>query len=184
MIVLKHDGVVYIAKCCYGFRDVVARKNGIPDVGNLCVWHPLKRKKRLIATTTSGCFADVLRYENIFPSHLDGKHLVLHTYPEVLSISDFFEMSDERGMYCNIVFAEEDRAFVLMTDGAYLEVENIYPYAADNEIVMALYDMKGITDPYQFLKEAYTSIELVTRYTMFPVAVFNTKNNQVEVIHR
>ena len=69
-------------------------------------------------------------------------------------------------------------------DGAYLEVENIYPYAADNEIVMALYDMKGIADPYQFLKEAYTSIELVTRYTMFPVAVFNTKNNQVEVIHR
>ena len=49
---------------------------------------------------------------------------------------------------------------------------------------MALYDLKGVNDPYEFFKEAYRTIEDVRKYVMFPVTVMNTKNNKIEVINR
>ena len=80
MIVLKHNGIVYIAKSCWTLRDLEAYKTCAPDTDNLCIWHPNRRKNRLIATNSGGRFVDAIRYESIFPSVLDKKNLFHKSY--------------------------------------------------------------------------------------------------------
>ena len=184
MIVLKHNDTVYIAKSCWAMRDPEARRCGVPDVENLTVWHPNKRKERLVAVSTPGRFADVIRYENVFPTKMDRKHLILESYEKIYALAARCGLCDELGLPETTVFAEKDRAYVLYPNGAHVEVENICAICAENEAVMALYDLKGANDPYEFFKEAFQTIEEIRKYVMFPVTVMNTKTNKIEVIRR
>ena len=184
MIVLKHNGTVYIAKSCWGMRDPEAIRLGIPDEENLCMWHPKRRRNRVIAMSGVGRFTDIIRYENIFPSVLDQKHIVLETYDKMYALGDRFGLCDDHSLPCRTVFAEDDKAYVMHYDGATVEIENIFALGCEDESVMALYDLKGADDPYKFFKEAFATVESVRRYVMFPVVVLNTKNNKIEVINR
>ena len=184
MIVLKHNDTVYIAKSCWGMRDPEARKEGIPDIENLCIWHPKKKKNRLVATDTCGRFTDIVRYEDVFPPVLDQKHLVLASYERMHAMADRFGLCNGAFLPARMAFAEDDVAYVMYCDGAVLEVEGIFSMSAEDEAVMALYDLKGADDPIAFFKEAYRTIETICSQMMFPVSVMNTKSNKIEVIHR
>ena len=184
MIVLQHNGTIYVAKSCWGFRDVAARNAGVPDVENIPMWHPGKRKNRLIAVSSVGRVVDILRYEHIFPSTLDPKHLVLESYERVYDLVDRFGICHEGNIRARIVFAEDDKAYVVYGDGSHIEVENIHTDCYADDAIMALYDLKGVEDPYTFFREAYRTVEQISRYLMFPVMVMNTKNNKIEVINR
>ena len=184
MIVLKHNDTVYIAKSCWGLRDPEARRTGIPDAENLCMWHPQKRKDRLIAAASCGRFTDIIRYESIFPSKLDPKHLILESYDKMYAIADRFGLCDGNRVPVRTVFAEGDKAYIVYRDGAHIELEGVYSATSDDEVVIALHDLKGADDPYAFFREAYRTLEDIQRYVMFPVAVMNTKNNKIEILER
>ena len=184
MIVLRHNDTVYIAKSCWGFRDLEARRTGVPDTENICMWHPQKRKNRLMATSCSGRFADIIRYENIFPSKFDQKHLIFESYDKMVQLADRFGLRDGNFIPARTVFAEENKAYIVYGDGGHIELEDIYVSSCEDEAVMALYDLKGIDDPHKFIKEAFKTVEDIRRYVMFPVIVMNTKNNKIEIINR
>ena len=184
MIALQHNGTVYIAKSCWGFRDPASRSSGIPLAENIPMWHPGKRKNRLIAVSSSGRLTDILRYENIFPSSLDPKHIVLESYEKMYGLVDRFGICRDGSMRAHIIFAQDDRAYVVYGDGSHIVLENIYTDCLADEAIMALYDLQGVDDPYTFFREAYRTVEQISRYLMFPVVVMNTKNNKIEVINR
>ena len=185
MIVLNYNDTIYIAKSCWGMRDPEARKSGVPDLENLCMWHPKNNKNRLIAASACGRFTDIVRYEDIFPSVLDRKSLIFESYDEMHYLADRFGLCDDDGDLPTLfVFAEGDKAYVLCGDGGHVEVENIFSVNCCNEAVMALYDLEGVKDPYEFFKKAYLTIEKIRNFAMFPVTVMNTKTNKVKVIKR
>lgn len=184
MIVLKHNGTVYIAKSSWCMRDTDEYIFQKPNQDNICMWHPNRRKNRLIATTGSGRMTDAIRYENVFPSVLDKKHLFLESYDMMCAISDRFGMYDGKKIPKHTVFAEGDRAFVVAPDGAITEVEDIYVNSCNDGVTIGIYDSFGADDPYEFFRKAFAGMELLERYVMFPVVVMNTKNNKIEVIER
>ena len=184
MIVLKHNGTIYIARSCWGMRDVEARRTGVPDAENLSIWHPQRRKNRLIATPTAGRFADIIRYENVFPSKLEPKQLILESYDKMTEIAERYGLKEGNFISMRTVFAENDKAYIVYRDGAHIELEDIYSYTCNDEIVMALYDLKGVDDPYEFFKDAFKTIETVNKCVMFPAMVLSTKDNKIKVINR
>ena len=184
MIVLKHNDTIYIAKSCWGMRDPEARRKCVPDVENISMWHPKKKKNRVIANTCAGRFVDAIRYEDIFPKVLDQKHLVFESYDKMYAIAKRFGLNESIWVPGISVFAEDDRAFVLCGDGGNVEVEDIFVASADNQAVMALYDLKGVSDPYEFFKEAFKISEEIQKKVFFPITVMNTKSNKIEMINR
>ena len=184
MIVLRYNDTVYISKSEKGFRDPEAKRTGIPDTENICIWHPQKRKNRLMATVSGGRFSDILRYENIFPSKFDQKHLIFESYDKMVCLADRFGLRRDNVIAANTVFAEGDKAYIVYGDGGHIEIEDIYVHSFEDQVGIALYDLKKIEDPYKFIREVYKTIEEITGYVMFPAVVMNTKNNKVEVIHR
>ena len=181
MIVLKYNDTVYIAQGRWTFRDPALRNQGIADVENLAMWHPNRRKNRLIASGGYGRFPDALRYENIFPIPFEAKYLVHNTYGMICAISKRFGLEQD-GIPNRVLFAEGSRAFALFPDGSHIEVEDIFVDCFEDEAVMALYDAVGVSDPYAFFREAYHMIESIRGFMMFPVLVMNTRNNKTEVI--
>jgi hypothetical protein len=51
-------------------------------------------------------------------------------------------------------------------------------------VVVALYDTKGVSDPYSFFREAFKYIETMDRKTMFPLVVMSTKDNKIVRVER
>ena len=184
MIILKHNDTIYIAKSCWGMRDHEARRTRKADTENIPMWHPKRKKNRLVAVSGGCRFSDLIRYEDVFPSKLDPKHLVLESYDKMYALASHFGLCDGTRLPRSTVFAEDDRAFVLCSDGAHVEVENLFVNACENETVMALYDMEGVRDPYEFLRKAYRTIEDISLRVMFPVTVVNTKSSKIEIIDR
>lgn len=184
MIILKHNGTVYVAKSCWGMRDPEAVKLAVPDTENIPMWHPDRKRNRIVAVSRSGRFADAIRYERIFPSKLDPKHVILESYEKMYAIADRYGLVKNHFVPGKIVFAEDDRAFIVHGDGSYIELEDIFAASCDNEVIMALHDLKGVSDPYEFLRDAYSTLEATTSYVMFPAVVVNTKTNKIEVINR
>ena len=192
MIVLKHNDTIYIAKSCWTMRDPEARRTGVPDVENISMWHPKKKKNRIIASSSVGRFVDAIRYEDIFPSTLDQKHLFFESYDKMYAIADRFGLCDGVFIPAITFFAEDDRAFVLFMDGANIEVEDIFVISLDDNhveiddqhAVMPLYDLKGVSDPYEFFKEAFKISEEIQKKVLFPITVMNTKSNKIEMINR
>ena len=184
MIVLKYNDTIYVANSCWSLRDPEAVRTETPIAENLCMWHPKKRKKQIIATSTYGWFTDMMRYVNIFPSMLRSKELVLESYKKMREIAERFNLYDKDNLPIDTVFAEGDRAYVLNSDSSHMEIEEIYCRSAEDEAVMTLYHLKGVNDPYDFFREAFQTIESIRKYVMFPVAVMNTKNNKIEIINR
>ena len=184
MIILKHNDTVYIAKCRDGFMDHEAARMGTPIEENLCIWHPNKRKNRLVATIRNHRFTDIIRYENIFPKTLNPKHVAFDTFDKLYELADKFDLCGDGFLPMRTVFAEGDKAYLLYSDGGQLEVEGIHAACRGERLVMALYDVLGVNDPYEFIKTAYRTIEQTINVTMFPVVVMNTKNNKIEVINR
>ncbi len=184
MIVLKYNDVVYIAKSCWDMRDPEARRTGVPDKENICMWHPKKKKNRIIASSSVGRFVDAIRYEDIFPSVLDQKHLVFESYDKMYAIAERFGLDDGICIPGTTVFAEDDKAFILCGDSGYIELEEIFVESCLNRAVMTLYDLKGVNDPYEFFKEAFKISEELKKCVMFPIMVMNTKSNDIKVINR
>ncbi|MBO5945413.1 MAG: hypothetical protein J6Q69_02285 [Clostridia bacterium] len=184
MIVLKHNGTVYIAKSCWGTRDPEAERLGVCEAENIPMWHPDRKRNRLIGVTRCGRFVDAIRYEKIFPSVLDPKHVILESYEKIYSIAERYDLVKNYFVPARVVFAEDDRAFVVHGDGAYIEVEDVFAASCDNEVVMALHDLKGVSDPYEFFREAYATLEITNNYLMFPVIVLNTRTNKIEIINK
>ena len=150
MIILKHNDTIYIAASCWKFRDLESIINETPNPENICMWHPRKRKKQIIAASRAGWFTDIIRYENIFPSKLASKELILESYDKMHAIADKLDICKNNCIPIDTVFAEGDRAYIVNADSSHLEIENIYCISAEDEIVMALYNLKGVSDPYSF----------------------------------
>jgi hypothetical protein len=102
----------------------------------------------------------------------------------MVQLADRFGLRDGNFIPTRTVFAEGDKAYIVYGDGGHIELEDIYVSSCEDEAVMALYDLKGIDDPYKFIKEAFKTVEDIRRYVMFPVIVMNTKNNKIEIINR
>ena len=184
MVVVKFNGSVYIALSCWSMRDPEARRTGSPDLENVGVWHPKNLRQRLIATSSAGRFTDIIRYENVFPTVFNQRHLILESFDKMFSFAKRFGLCEDNRLPVRTVFAEKDRAFVINGDGSHIEIEDVYCFTCDDEAVMALYDLKGVIDPYEFIKMAFSAIEDVRKYVMFPVTVMHTGSNDVKIINR
>ena len=186
MIILKHNGSVYIAKSHFSLRDDVmtARIPPIVNEENIAMWHPGGQADRLIATKFPGMFSDFIMYEDFFPSPLDEKHLVFDTYERLMTIVEENELGDGDGLPDDMVFAEGERVFFLYDNGARVEVEGIHTNLPGGDGILALYDISEIVDPYAFLQKAYRLAEDLSGQVMFPVAVMCTGDTGIKVIER
>ena len=184
MVVVKHNGTIYIARSCWGFKDNAARKNRQVNCENFDVWHPEGNENRLMAVMEGNRFTDLLRYEDVFPEPFDPKPLVLESYDKIYKLAERFDLCDNYELPCRVVFAENDRALLLLSEGGCFEIEDVYSDLLDDNAVFALSDFKGMSEPYEFIKEVYTAVEDVRNYVMFPVVVMNTKSNEITIIER
>lgn len=184
MIVLKHNGIVYIAtsQCFQGDMDAV--RTGKVNPENLKAYHPQGRKNQLMATETENCVSEAIRYEKVFPKELNVKSLVLDVFPYLAQISRFFHRSEKGHCANNVVFAKDSEAYVLYGDGTCLEVEEIYADTEGMEIPIAVYDAQKVDDPIEFFRNAFATHEEIHGGIMFPVAVLNTANTKIKVINR
>ena len=184
MIVLKHNGVVYVARSSWGISDIESKISGKPIPENVAIWHPSGKRDRLIAMDGIGRFTDMVRYASVFPKHLDGKHLFLDTYDKLSG------MAARYGLYCknslpnDFVFAEGDRAFVLHADGAVYEIEDMHCDSIYGSMLVGLYDKLGADDPRELIREAFRLQEVYSRSVMFPVVMMSTASGKIEVINR
>lgn len=183
MIVFKYEDAVYISKSVSDMRNIsaVRREKPLPD--NLSTWHPNGRDNCLIATNMYEYrMADLLRYENVFPSQLDIKHILNEVYPIVFDLADRFGLVKEDELLSEVIFAKDGEAYVLTRSGFCRKIENLYMKTSDDRVVQAVYDQKGISDPYEFIQAVYRNLERFSGDKFFPVTVLNTKNKQIEVV--
>ena len=186
MIILKHNGSVYIAKSHFSLRDdiMAARISPIVNEENVAMWHPGGQADRLIATRFPGMFSDFIMYEDFFPTPFDEKHLVFDAYDALMTIVEENELGDGDGLPDDIAFAEGERAFLLYGNGARVEIEGFHSILPAWDGILALYDISEITDPYDFLRKAYRLSENLSGQVMFPVAVMRTGDTDIKVIER
>lgn len=184
MIVLKHNGVVYIAQSCWKIGDVDDGTENQLCKENISMWHPSNRRNRLMATSIRSRFTDVIRYENIFPKVFDRKHLAFETYENMAALSNAFGLFGNGKLQCRTVFAEGDRAFVMDKMGGMMEVEDVLFDTPNDDIAIGLYDLNEISDPYKFIKSVFENTEAMGTYRMFPIAVMSTKDNKLKIINR
>lgn len=184
MIILKHNGIVYIAVSQAYQKDKDAIRTGKVNPENIKAYHPQKRKNQLIASDCTNCVTDAVRYTKLFPKELNLKSLVLDVFPTITQITEFFNEKG-KGVSSNVfAFAKDSCAYVLYRDGTCLEVEDIYVGTDDAEINMGLYDSKKVDDPIEFFRKAFSTCEELCGEIMFPVAVLTTKDNRIKVINR
>ena len=184
MIVLKHNGIVYIATSQRYQSDLEAIRTGKVNSENLKVYHPQNRKNQLIATNMATCVTEAVRYQKVFPKELNTKSLVLDVFPFLAQVSDFFNKSEPGTSAHTFVFAKDAEAYVLYRDGTCLEVENIYADTIAPEVAMSLYDAGEINDPMEFFRNVFKTTEELFGEIMFPVSVLTTANNKIKVIGR
>lgn len=184
MIILKHDGAVYIAMSQSGIRDGMTMISGVPDTENLCVWHPDNKANRIVATNGGSRFTDMIRYADIFPSEMKSKNIINECYDKMYGIADNFGLCTGNVIPSPVIIAEDDRVFVIYTDGAHIEIEDVFSACGANEVTIALYDLKGASDPHEFFREAYKMIEKIDGCVEFPITVANTKSDKLELIYR
>lgn len=184
MIVLKHNGLVYIAISQCFHRSSEAVRNGKPNAEDLKAYHPKRRKNQLIATNGISFITEPLRYEDIFPEELNMKSLVLDLFPNLCKINKFFGQGDGFLSTVDMVFAQDSDAFVLFRDGTCLEIEDIFACGINSDTAIALYDSEKIEDPNDFFKKAFTVQEELYGSIMFPIAVLNTGSNKISTINR
>lgn len=182
MIVCRYNGAIYIAKSSKGIRDYIGKMHGKINPENIPIWHPNNKTERLLATTSNGRFTDIIRYENIFPTELTPKNLLSETFPFLNEKSIYYEYEKRNKLPSNVIFAEKDKAYILYSDGTLHELEDIFVDSLVDVFAIGIYDLKGITDPYEFIKSCYKTMELVPDYVMFPVVVLNTKDKKIKVI--
>ena len=186
MIILKHNGAVYVAKSHFILRDEImsARRSPVMTEENIAMWHPNGESGRLIATRFSNRFSDFIMYEDFFPTPLDAKQLVFGTYEELVAMVKENELGDGDGLPDDLLFVEGDRAFLLYRDGTRVEIEDISVNTPATDAILALHDLSEIADPYDFLREAYRLSETVSGQVMFPVVVMRTGDTCIKMIER
>lgn len=184
MIVLKHNGIVYIASSQMYQKDKDAIRTGKINPENIKVYHPQNRTNQLIASDSITCVTDAVRYAKVFPKELNSKSLALDVFPTVKQITEFFNKS-EKGTSSNIfVFAKDSEAYVLYRDGTCLEIEDIYVGTDYAEINMGVYDSNKVDDPIEYFRKTFATYEEISGEIVFPVAVLTTKNNKIKVINK
>lgn len=186
MIILKHNGTIYIAKSRFALRETLGKATAEKsaseeDVG---IWHPDGRADRLAAVKVRGRFADYIMYEDFFPTVLDEKHLVLDTYDQLCGLCADQELGNGDELPTALVLAEGSRAFWLCEDGARIEIEDIWANMAEGDAAFGLYDIAEVTDPYEFIREAYRLSEDISGMVMFPAVVADTASNDIKILWR
>ena len=184
MVVLKHNGLVYIAVSQAYQRDLDSIRTGKVNPEDLKAYHPRKRKNQLIATNGVTCATEAFRYENAIPKELNMKSLILGAHPLLCHISEFFGKTDGRHASTDTVFAQDSDAYILYKDGTCLEIEDVYACGTNSDIAFALYDAEGVEKPNDFFKKVFTMQEEIYGTIMFPIAVLNTGSNKISVINR
>lgn len=184
MIVLKHNGIVYIAVSQAYQKDMDAIRTGKVNPENIKAYHPQNRKNQLIATDCVTCVTEALRYIKIFPKTLNSKTLVLDVFPLLTQMTEFYSM-EQKGYSSNLfVFAKDSEAYAVYKDGTCLEIEDVFVNTDSSEIGIGVYDAKNIENPIEFFRSAFATHEELCGEIMFPVAVLSTKDNKIKVINR
>lgn len=186
MIILKHNGSVYIAKSHFILRDGImeARTSPVINEENIAMWHPNGEENRLTAVKFPSRFADFIMYEDFFPTPFDEKHLVFDTYDKLMTIVGENELGDGDELPDDVVFAEGERVFLLYGNGVRVEVEGFHSNLPAGDSALALYDISEIADPYDFLREAYRLSEDLSGQVMFPAVVMRTGDSDIKIIER
>ena len=186
MIVLKHNGTIYVAKSRFALRETLGKATDAQSASeeDIGIWHPNGQTNRLVAVTGRGRFADYIMYEDFFPPVLDEKHLILDTYDKLceLCAEKHFGNGDE--LPTSLVLADGSRAFWLNSDGGRIEIEDVWTNMHEGDAVRALYDTAEVTDPYEFIRRAYRFSEDFSGMVMFPAVVADTASNDIKVLWR
>ncbi|MBR2025052.1 MAG: hypothetical protein IKA02_04530 [Clostridia bacterium] len=184
MVVLKHNGAVYIAASqCYQ-DDAEAIRTGKVNPENLKAYHPQGRKNQLIAAYGTNCVTEAVRYQRVFPKTLNMQTLVFEVFPILCHISKFFDKSEDGYSANDMIFAKDKEAYVLYRDGTCLEVEGVFSDGINSDIAISLYDAETIEDPVDFFRKVFVTQEELYGKKLFPVAMLNTLNNKIKVINR
>lgn len=184
MVVLKHNGLVYIAVSQMYQKDFDAIRTGKVNPENLKAYHPKRRKNQIIASNGVTSETEALRYENIFPTDsFNMKTLVLGVFPALCHMSKYFGRGDGQRSAADMVFAQDSEAYVLYKEGVCLKIEDVFACGVNSDVAISLYDAEKIEDPNDYFKKVFIALEELYGEVMFPVAVLNTGSNKISVIN-
>lgn len=185
MIVLKHNGTVYIAKSHFTLRECLPEPWREKDISEerIGIWHPNGETHRLIAVRDPGRFSDRLCYEEAFPASLDA-HDLLRAWSRMCELCEREGIGDGSALPDAVVFAEDGCAVYVTEDGSRMEVEGAYGSRGTEQIVMALYEMWDKRDPEELMRDAFRILENRMGLVMLPAVMMDTRTDKIRMIGR
>lgn len=174
MIILKHDGYVYMAYCS-GDIEPNAKDN-------LSMWRTGKNKQTLVGVFGSTRLADAIRYEKIVTNEFNKNNIVLYTAPLIQLIAERFDLVNDQHLSADVFLAKDDKVYQINSDGSVYAIESVYSQHFDT--IMGIYDAEKVTDPEEFLKEAASRIEKTTGEVQFPLVIASTRSKDIKIITR
>lgn len=184
MLIIKKDGVIYLceSKCnCFSFSS---QEDFLNYKENLHIIQAKNHPKSFIVAATDMRYADIIRYEDIFPRSLTPQNLINKAYPALLSCLEPYGYIKNGKQWHDVAFAKKDKCYVIRYNGAIDELEEFWPFCHEKDAAIGLY-LKHRDEPiYQLIKNIYSGVEAVSEVIQFPVVVMNTKNAEVKVITR
>lgn len=184
MVVINKDGVVYMAESSYYMPTFTTEKDFLNYPENLHIWHPDEETNKLIMVSGGRRECDVLRYNISFPKPFTIKNIVDNVYYEVAALLNEAGIGEENGeSRSNIIFAQKDKAYIMVPNTATERIEEIYADTMDNDVAIGEYFLKKDKPIKEILRGMYKSVEEATMKKQFPIAVLNTKTSEIEYIY-
>ena len=186
MIVLKHNGTVYMAKSHFTLRGCLPEPWREEDISEerIGMWHPDGDVRRLIAVRDPGRFSDRLYYEGeALPVSPDTRELLLG-WSRMCALCESAGIGDGSALPDAVAFADGDCAVYLAEDGSRMEIEGAYASRGTEQIVMALYEMWDKRDPEEFMRDAFRILEQRMALVMLPAVMMDTRTNKMRMIGR
>ena len=182
MLIIKKDGVIYLceSKCnCFGCSS---QEDFLNYKENLHIIRAKNHPRSYIVPSSDLRYADIIRYEDIFPRSLTPQNLINKVYPQLLSLLQPYGYVKNGIQGHDVAFVKKDKCYVIRNDGAIDEVEEFWPMCYEKDVAIGLYLGNKDKPIYQLIKSIYLGVESVSETVQFPIVVMNTKNEEVKVI--
>lgn len=195
MVVIKGNGKIYLAES-YGNMEEISPKSFASNPENWNIMRAYysdtdkkiskKKQRRTVMVEAINHQADALRYAEIFPSTLNEKSLLNHTYPALIEAFKPYEALCDENVHTRVVLAEGDKAFVISENGAIEEIEEIYPTIPgyDMGAVGIYYAYKDECDTISIIRKIYEGAELYRGVKCFPVVIMTTGDDEPVILYK
>ena len=185
LIVIKEKGNVYIAVTANGAYSTISEADMLHEE-NLPLWRVEGVSRCMMATAGVSAFGyDLLRYGDFgLRAPLTQTNIITKFIPAIKERLAEYDQLDKKGQnWSGLIIAKGGKAFYLMTDFTYEEVEESRAIGRDSDVARgALLLTKGMS-PHERIRRTCEVVEKGYKRKQFPVVVMTTKGEGVTVLY-